>query len=149
MWREGGNNGVSATTHQKACFAENKSESPRWRETDSTYRNVGVWRLARRAQSLHNRGVWQYAEHVTAGPLYLISANMRLPDRPARRGVLHVAHTSRSYYSLLRNRWSRLSTGYPRHSGRFPPTWPAVSAADIFELPAFCSGEDKIITKIT
>lgn len=73
------------------------------------------------------------------------------PARPAgtpRRGVLHVAHTFRSYYSLLRNRWSRLSTGYPRHSGRFPPTWSAVSAANIFELPAFCSGEDKIITKI-
>lgn len=54
----------------------------------------------------------------------------------------------RSYYSLLRNWRSRVSTDHPRLWGvsrqlgpRFPPL---ISS----ELPAFCGGQDKIISPV-
>lgn len=106
---------------------------------DIVYRNV-VWRLARRAQSLHNRGVWQYAEHVTARPLYLISANTPTGRRVARRIALIIplyVTGGRVYRPAIPD-----TLGVSRQLGNSVVS----AAADILQLPAICTGEDKIIT---
>ena len=64
------------------------NRSPRCRGTTA----ADKWQIARKARSLHNRGVWQHDEHVTeAAGLYLISTNMPLQC------------VRLSYYSILRN----------------------------------------------
>jgi len=111
------------------------NRAPRWSRLDEGCRDpTGAWRIARRAQSLHNRGVWQCAGHVTAGLLYLISANTLGPPRRVVSCV-HVALIIPFYVTGGR----AVSTGHPRALGvsrqlatRFPP--PITP-----ELPAFCA----------
>lgn len=133
-------------TRQKACPAENKSESSRWRGIDPTYRNAGVWQLARRAQSLHNRGVWQYAGHVTAGA----SLSYHGKHAPARSAGLRCV--ARHIALII----SFYVTGGPAYRPAIPDTLgvsrqlgPRFPPLISVELPAFCGGRDKIITKIT
>jgi len=111
------------------------NRAPRWSRLDEGCRDpTGAWRIARRAQSLHNRGVWQCAGHVTAGLLYLISANtLGSPRRVV--SCVHVALIIPFYVTGGR----AVSTGHPRALGvsrqlatRFPP--PITP-----ELPAFCA----------
>jgi len=130
--------------HSGVCSAENKSESPIAR-VDRPRRAAS----RRDTPSIHGESPGERKVYITEEfdstsgtwprPLSYLS------KYACSTGWYATAYAC-SYYSFLRNWRSCVSTDHPRLSGRFPPTWSAVSSnVDILRLPALCGGQDKII----
>jgi len=126
--------------HSGVCSAENKSESPiarvdRPRRAASRRDTTSIHGGSPRERKVYITEEFDSTPGTWPRPLSYLS------KYACSIGWHAAAYACRSYYSFLRNWRSRVSTGHPRLSGRFPPTWSAVSSdVDILELPALCGG---------